>query len=142
MAEKTRRSPLKIVRKPEPSGFQPPRSLGQAGINIWHRIIEQYDLRDAGGVELLTLACQALDRAEALRAQIDEDGEIQYVKNVPKAHPAIRDEINCRKFIAASLSRLGLALEVPAQRPVGRPGIGGYGITADDLAAMREQADE
>jgi hypothetical protein len=57
-------------------------------------------------------------------------------------HPAIRDEIDCRKFIAASLSRLGLALEVPDQRPVDRPSIGGYGITADDLAAMREQADE
>jgi hypothetical protein len=116
--------------------------LGQAGTNLWSRIVEQYDLSDAGGVELLTLACQCLERAEALRAQIDTDGEIQYVKNVPKAHPAIRDEINCRKFIAASLSRLGLAVEVPAQRPVGRPPIGGYGITETNWAAELGEKEE
>src|SRR6516162_3841357 len=98
-----RKPPLKIVGKPAPSGLQPPRSLGQAGRSLWDRITKDYELTDAGGMELLTLACQCLDRAEALRAQIDHDGEIQYVKNVPKAHPAIRDEINCRKFIAASL---------------------------------------
>ena len=33
--------------------------------------------------ELLALACQALDRAEALRAQIDHEGEIVKVKGVP-----------------------------------------------------------
>jgi hypothetical protein len=112
---------------------------------LWDRITKDYELTDAGGMELLTLACQCLDRAEALRAQIDHDGEIQYVKNVPKAHPAIRDEINCRKFIAASLSRLGLALEVPGQRPVGRPlsaPVGGIGITDTDWAAELGEKEE
>jgi hypothetical protein len=142
MAEKTRKSQLKIVGKPAASGLQPPRPLGQAGRSLWEWIIRDYELTDAGGMELLTLACECLDRAEALRAQIDSDGEIQYVKNVPKAHPAIRDEINCRKFIAASLSRLGLALEVPAQRPVGRPVIGGYGITETDWAVELGEQEE
>jgi hypothetical protein len=135
-----RKSPLKIVRKPESSGLQPPRTLGEPGRNLWERIVAHYDLTDAGGAELLLLACQSLDRAEALRTQIDTDGEIQYVKNVPKAHPAIRDEINCRKFIAATFSRLGLALEVPT-RPVGRPPIGGYGITDPDLADLNLDRD-
>jgi hypothetical protein len=109
---------------------------------LWTRIASKYDVTDAGGVELLTLACQSLDRAEGLRAQIDEDGEVLYIKGIPKAHPAVRDEINCRAFIARSLSRLGLAVEVSPIRNVGRPPIGGYGVTAEDLAAMREQDDE
>jgi hypothetical protein len=38
--------------------------------------------------------------------------------------------------------RLGLAMEVAPNRNVGRPVRGGLGVTAQDLAAMREQADE
>ena len=33
-------------------------------------------LRISGGLEVLTQACQALDRAEALRSEIDRDGEV------------------------------------------------------------------
>jgi hypothetical protein len=137
MAEKTQKSPLKIVRKLASSGLQPPRTLGEAGRNLWERIVAEYDLSDAGGAELLTLACQALDRAEALREQIDADGEVITIRGVPKAHPAIRDELNCRSFIAKSLSRLGLALEVPS-RPVGRPPQGGLGITDADIAEFSD----
>jgi hypothetical protein len=104
---------------------------------LWERIVAEYDLSDAGGAELLTLACQSLDRAEALREIIDAEGEVITIRGVPKAHPAIRDELNCRSFIAKSLTRLGLALEVPS-RPVGRPTRGGVGITDADLAEFEE----
>ena len=40
------------------------------------RISEEYDLSDAGGRELLCLICEALDRVERLRTQIDKEGEI------------------------------------------------------------------
>ena len=33
-------------------------------------------LSDTGGLEMLAQACQALDRAEALRSEIDRDGEV------------------------------------------------------------------
>jgi hypothetical protein len=88
-----------------------------------------------------SLACQSLDRAEALRAQIDAEGEVQKVKGVLRDHPALKHELQNRSFVAKALARMGLNLEAPV-RPVGRPGIGGYGVTHEDLAAMREQDDE
>jgi hypothetical protein len=91
--------------------------------------------------ELLTLACQTLDRAETLRAQIDEDGEVQHYKGALRAHPAIRDEINCRKFIAQGLMRLGLAVEAAPIRNIGRPFKGGLGITDTEWATELEEKD-
>jgi hypothetical protein len=38
--------------------------------------MRDYAIRDAGGIELLLLACEATDRAAALRSQIDRDGEL------------------------------------------------------------------
>ena len=55
--------------------------------------------------------------------------------------PALKHELQNRSFVAKALDRMGLNLEVPV-RSVGRPPIGGYGVTAEDLAAMREQDDE
>jgi hypothetical protein len=58
--------------------------------------MREYVIDDVGGLELLTLACQALDRAEALRAAIDRDGAVIKVRGVPKSHPALRDELTWR----------------------------------------------
>ena len=126
---------LKVVRSA--TGNEPPRTLGDHGKNLWNRIVSEYDVSDAGGRELLLLACQSLDRAEALREQIDREGEVQKIKGVLRDHPALKHELQNRSFIAKALARMGLNLEVPV-RPVGRPPIGGYGITAEDVAAMRE----
>jgi hypothetical protein len=129
---------LKVVRSARSAtGNEPPRSLDNHGRSLWNRIVNEYDVSDAGGRELLLLACQALDRAEALRAQIDAEGEVQKVKGVLRDHPALKHELQNRSFVAKALDRMGLNLEVPV-RSVGRPPIGGYGVTAEDLAAMRE----
>ena len=141
MSNKTRKNSLQVLTNPESSGLQPARTLGQAGKNLWSRITEEYDLSDAGGRELLLQCCQALDRVESLRRQIDQEGEIIRVKGVPKAHPALRDELANRSFIAKSLQRLGLALEVPV-RSVGRPLSGGLGIKDVDWAAGVTEADD
>lgn len=119
---------LKLLTRPDAKTLKPPRSLGQPGANLWARIIEEYDMSDAGGRELLTLACQALDRAEALREQIDREGEIIKVKGVLRDHPGLKHEIQNRSFVAKALARMGLNLETPV-RPVGRPVQGGLGIT-------------
>ena len=73
MTERPPKQSLKLVSR---RGFDPPRPLGKHGMSLWCRITSAYNVADAGGVELLTLACQALDRAERLREQIDADGEI------------------------------------------------------------------
>src|SRR5262245_12698260 len=98
----------------------PPRPLGKHGMGLWSRIMDQYDIDDAGGAELLCLACQALDRAEACREQIDQAGEAVVVNGVAaRAHPLLRDELANRSFVAKAFERLGLTTE--PTKAIGRP---------------------
>ena len=105
---------------------QPPRSLGDQGLSLWNRITSEYRIEDCGGIELLAQACQALDRAETLRSEIERDGEVLRLGNTVKDHPALKHELANRAFVVRTLVRLGLNFE-PAKPSVGRPGYGGIG---------------
>jgi len=78
----------------------------------------------------LALICEARDRLEALGEAIARDGETYLSRGVPKANPALRDELATRSFIVKSLERLGITLE--PIKAVGRPGRG-LGITWEQL---------
>jgi hypothetical protein len=77
---------------------------------------------DAGGIEMLAQACQALDRAEALREEIDQDGAVIRVRGTIRDHPALKHELANRAFVVRTLARLGLNFE-PVRPSVGRPGL-------------------
>ena len=109
------------------SKTSPPCTLGEAGQDLWNRIVSSYDFSDAGGVELLAQICQAADRAANLRRQIDETGELIHTRAGLKDNPGLKHEIAARSFIARSLIRLGLNCE-PLRAGPGRPGTGGLGI--------------
>lgn len=130
---------VKILGRPDLNIPKPARTLGKAGANLWARIVEEYDVGDAGGKELLLLACECLDRAEALRKLIDEEGEVQTVNGVMRDHPGLKHELQNRSFVAKALARMGLNLEVPV-RPVGRPVRGGLGVTEAYHINCREGA--
>ena len=76
---------------------------------------------------MLAQCCAAADRAEALRTQIDQDGEVITTRMGKKDNPLLKHEIAARSFVVRTLSRLGLNVE-PVRGP-GRPGSGGLGIT-------------
>jgi hypothetical protein len=99
--------------------LKPSRPLGKHGAALWKAITAEYGIEDAGGVELLTEACQALDRAEELAAAIKRDGPVIRYKGAIKDHPAIKHELAARAFVVRTLQRLGL--DVEALKPVGRP---------------------
>jgi hypothetical protein len=111
---------LKIA-KSDTVGLQPPRLLGKAGLRLWRAVVGEYDLADAGGVELLCLACQALDRAEACRVQIDRDGEMVRTKTGAREHCLLKAELANRAYVSRAISRLGIDGETA--KPIGRPGI-------------------
>jgi hypothetical protein len=119
VAKKPKKPSLMIVTSSEPTGPQPPRSLGEHGLTLWQNVMSECEIEDVGGLEVLAQICGAKDRLEAMRTQIDADGETIIVKGVPKPHPLLRDEIQIRAFICRGLARLGLNLE--AVKPVGRP---------------------
>jgi hypothetical protein len=110
--------PLTLVG-PDTTGTQPPRTLGKSGGNLWRTLTANYRFDDVGGLELLTQLCGAIDRIEALAERIRADGEVIYVRGVPRVHPALKDETQLRALIARLLQRLGLTVE--AVKPVGRP---------------------
>ena len=118
--------PLTLVG-PGATGTPPPRKLGAAGQALWDAVTSEYEIRDAGGVEILAQAAQASDRVEALAEQISVDGPIVHTRSGPKAHPALRDELHGRAFIVRCIERLGLNFE--AIRPSGGrpPGVRGAG---------------
>ena len=102
------------------NGPKPPRTLGPHGLRLWNAVHGAYAIDDVGGLELLCLACQALDRAERCREAIDRDGEMVAAPNGGlKSNPLLRDELANRAFIARTLDRLGINSE--SVKPVGRP---------------------
>jgi hypothetical protein len=118
--KKPGKPPLRIVAKPDVTGPRPSRSLGEHGQRLWSHVVAEYEVGDAAGIELLTQACQAVDRAEALAGHVAEDGEIVRTPNGIKAHPAIREELACRGFVVRTLQKLGLNYE-PLRALPGRP---------------------
>ena len=111
--------PSLTLAGPAPTAIQPPRKLGPAGRQLWDGIMSEYAIEDRGGLELLALAGETLDRVQRLAERIDAEGEVVRTKSGPKAHPALRDELAGRAFVARTLERLGLNIE--AVKPVGRP---------------------
>jgi hypothetical protein len=97
----------------------PPRTLGTPGLGLWNRVQAEYHILDCGGIELLCLACQALDRAESLSEAIAAEGQTVCTRI---GGPALRDELANRAFVTRTLAKLGIANE-PVKSP-GRPASG------------------
>jgi hypothetical protein len=109
----------KLTVVPVQAGTKPARTLGKHGSFLWRSVMSEYHIEDSGGIEMLTAACQQLDRAESLREQIDRDGDIVRTKGSLREHPGLKHELAARSFVVRTLARLGL--DVEAIKPVGRP---------------------
>jgi hypothetical protein len=98
-----------------------PDKLGPHGQALWDRIHREYRIEDAGGVEMLVLACLARDRAAACRETIDRDGEmIKSQHGAHREHPLLRSELAAMAFCVKTLRALGLDVE-PLRATAGRP---------------------
>jgi hypothetical protein len=122
---------LSVVTGEQPA-VKPPRKLGKHGAHLWKSVLDEYQIDDAGAVEMLASACQALDRAERCREAIDDEGEMIRTKAMgPRDHPLLKHELAARAFVVRTLQRLGLNME--AVKPTGRPPRGlGWLPDADD----------
>jgi hypothetical protein len=103
--------PELTIVNPTSSISKPPTNLGPAGVALWHSIMTEYDVSDAGGRALLEQAAMAYDRAERLRIEIDRDGEIIRGRTGMREPPGLRAELAARAFICRTLQRLGINLE-------------------------------
>jgi hypothetical protein len=103
---KTPKQPALTVVGPATAGARPSRELGRHGAALWASVTAEYEVTDAGGVEMLTQACLAADRVEALAEQISRDGEIVQTRSGPRSHPGLKDEVALRAFICRTIRAL------------------------------------
>ncbi len=80
--------PLTLIAS-TPTAVGPPRELGEHGLALWTSIQAEYRIDDVGDITVLVQLCAAADRAEALGARIDADGETITGKMGLKAHPCL-----------------------------------------------------
>jgi hypothetical protein len=124
MAKNPEKPPLSLVGSAIPGEIEaldtPPRSLASHGQRLWTLVQSEYAICDVGGREILCQACELVERAERLRAEIDRDGEIIRTKSGPRVHPGINQETHLRVAIGKMLERLGLNLE-PVKPHGGQP---------------------
>lgn len=98
-----------------------PKHLSKESKLMWRKIILDYGIEDEAGLKVLRSACEAFDRAQSAREQIDKDGLIFHDdKGKPKPHPLIPVERDSRAAFLAGLKHLNLDLEPLRDR--GRPG--------------------
>jgi hypothetical protein len=88
------------------TGPRPPRELGPHGLALWSAILNEFNIRDRAGLELLAQAAALLDRAESLSEQINADGAVLQTASAGlKSHPGIKDEVGCRTAVVRILEK-------------------------------------
>ncbi len=107
--------------------LKPPGHLRDPGRQLFEGIREEYGIDDAGGLALLTVAAECLDRLRAAQESIDKHGAVVTDRyGGLKAHPSVQIEKDARNGLMAALKQLNLDLE-PLRDQRGAPARG-FGI--------------
>jgi P27 family predicted phage terminase small subunit len=106
------------------SAPRPPSSLSPEAKRLWRRLIEEYAIEDQGGLAVLQVACEALDRLRDAQQAIDTDGTVVMDRfGQQKAHPLLVVERDARSAFLKAIQHLGLDIEPlkdRSERPGGR----------------------
>ena len=91
-----------------PAPPRPPSYLSPRSKTLWADVLAAYDLA-AAELEVLRLACVALDRADMARRAIRREGLLVRDRfDQQKEHPAVAIEATARRAFAALVSQLGV----------------------------------
>ena len=87
-----------------------PKHLKAQARAMWARLMDDFDLEDAGALALLQAACEAFQRAQEARARLDKDGAVLADRfGQLKAHPMAAIERDARGQMIAALRALRLS---------------------------------
>jgi len=83
---------------------KPPKHLSKESKAIWRGLVDEYQLDDTAGLNILQVALEARDRATAARKQIDLEGMTVLDKfEQTKPHPLIPCERDSRAAFLAGI---------------------------------------
>jgi P27 family predicted phage terminase small subunit len=101
--------------------MKPPKHLSRAGKKIWTDLQTEYQIKDPGGLLILTSAIEAHDRMKQAQAILEAEGMTTLDRfSQPRPHPAAVIERDSRAAMLAAIKALGLDLE-PLNSGPGRP---------------------
>jgi len=124
-----KKAPPKLTQTPSHLP-PPPRELREAGRELWVNIVREFVVDDAGSKALLVEICRTADMIAACREQIAREGLTIPTRNGgARDHPLTRTLLMSQSFLTRSLIRLGAVADAPPKNPIGRPPMGGRGVT-------------
>jgi P27 family predicted phage terminase small subunit len=101
----------------------PPAHLSSSARQWWETTVEAYVLQEHH-LRLMQLACEAWDRAQAAREQLERDGlMVPGREGGIRPHPCIAIERDARLAVARLVRELDLDTEPPASERMGPPAI-------------------
>jgi P27 family predicted phage terminase small subunit len=101
---------------------QPPAHLSQSTAQWWQTTVDRYVLEEHH-LRLLQLCCEAWDRCQKAREQLDAEGLTVTGAQGVKPHPCIAIERDARLAVARLVRELDLDVEPPVSERNGPAGI-------------------
>jgi len=100
-----------------------PSHLSPSAAEWWRTTVEAYVLHEHH-LRLLQLACEAWDRAQEARAQLEDEGlTVTGTEGGIRPHPCVAIERDARLAVARLVRELDLDAEPPAPDRIGPPAI-------------------
>jgi len=115
--------PVKPTKRKRPSLIpKPPRKLSPPAQKFWREVAEEYGiLGDPAGQQLLTVACESLDRYWQAQSEIASKGLLMLDRyGCQKLNPACSVEKTAKQGFLAAMRALRLDIE-PPHPSAGRP---------------------
>ena len=104
------------------STASPPEHLSARSTAFWEAVVTAYVIDDPPALELLRRACEASDRADQARAELDRDGvTITTRHGEQRVHPAVAVERDARNAVRVLLRELRI-VDPPADQQAPRLG--------------------
>ena len=98
---------------------EPPPHLSASAAQWWRTTVDRYVLQEHH-IRLLQLCCEAWDRSQTARAQLDEEGlTVSGREGGIRPHPCIGIERDARLAVARLIRELDLDVEPPVSERVG-----------------------
>jgi P27 family predicted phage terminase small subunit len=102
---------------------QPPSHLSPSARQWWQTTVETYVLHEHH-LRILQLACEAWDRAQTARAQLEAEGlTVRGAEVGIRPHPCVAIERDSRLAVARLVRELDLDVEPPVPERIGPPAI-------------------